>query len=426
MNIALVGKDGRANALQWHFGKYGHSVTTFSTAHIVRSASYDLIVLVRVEDSANGLQQQLISMFGSEKVFACSKEAARFETDKAYGLDVATKYGLNVPRTVIIKPNHVLDSDDVKDQTQRVKDTISGTRYVIKKAGLACGQGVKVLKGTDELSIYLWRWPWMSDESVLVQEYKEGIEISAQVLCQQGRIFPLWTTFEHKRVYNDDRGPFCAEMGTVLLAGVSTKIMTEFQKLQPWLRDVNYTGVLDINFIMDTDGKLWFVEPTCRWGDPETEIALPMLDCDFAEIALKACKGEVSEDDIVFAHKAAVGVVIAGGGYPYPDCCLQGVPIELPIDEYPLVFQMGTEKRDGKLVTKGGRHLVVVATGESVEQAKNDAYRMVQSNYWFLDAWYRTDIGAKWKDQFLHLYRNGIISRKGIRMSLYIMKKKTW
>jgi phosphoribosylamine--glycine ligase len=280
---------------------------------------------------------------------------------------------------------------------------------VVKKTGLACGQGVKILKGTDELSIYLWLWAWMNDESVLVQEHKEGIEISGRVLCQQGKIIPLWMTMEHKKTFNDDRGPLCAEMGTVILAGVSAPIMAEIRKLEPWLHKVNYTGMLDINFIMDTDGKLWFVEPTCRWGDPETEIALPMLDCDFAEIALKACKGEVSENDIVFAHKAAVGVVIAGGGYPYPDACLQGRPIELPPNDYPYVFAMGAEKEDGKLVTKGGRHLVVVGTGEFVKSAKNDAYRMVRSNYWFLDAWYRTDIGAKWEKQKPLLVQHGVI-----------------
>ena len=103
-----------------------------------------------------------------------------------------------------------------------------------------------------------------------------------------------------------------------------------------------------------------------------------------------------------------MGVVIAGGGYPYPDACLQGMPIELPSNDYPYVFQMGTEKNDGKLVTKGGRHLVVVATGESVEQARTDVYKMVQSNYWFLDAWYRTDIGAKWEKQWPSLFRQGI------------------
>jgi phosphoribosylamine--glycine ligase len=376
---------------------------------LIGNAVYDLIVLTRVENSANGLQQQLVNIFGPEKVFACSKDAARFETDKSYGLDTATKYSLNVPRTIVIKPNHVLDSDDVKNQIQRVKDTISGPRYVVKKTGLACGQGVKILKGTDELSIYLWLWAWMNDESVLVQEHKEGIEISGRVLCQQGEIIPLWMTMEHKMAYNDCRGPCTAEMGTVVLAGVGDPIMKEIQKLEPWLHKVNYTGMLDINFIMDTDGKLWFVEPTCRWGDPETEIALPMLDCDFAEIALKACKGEVSENDIVFAHKAAVGVVIAGGGYPYPDACLQGRPIELPPNDYPYVFAMGAEKEDGKLVTKGGRHLVVVGTGEFVKSAKNDAYRMVRSNYWFLDAWYRTDIGAKWEKQKPLLVQHGVI-----------------
>ena len=360
--------------------------------------------------------------FGPEKVFACSKEAARFETDKVYGAGVARDHGLEVPKTVVVEtdPYHLATQQDVKNTVGRIEDEITGSRYVIKKAGLACGQGVKIVRGVYELEMYLMEWAWVKRESVIVQEHKEGIEISGRVLCQKGKIVPLWMTMEHKRAYNDDRGPMTAEMGSVVLAGVSAPIMAEIRKLDPWLREVNYTGLLDINFIMDEDGKLWFVEPTCRWGDPETEIALPMLDCDMAEIALKACMGEVLENDIVFAQKSAVGVVIAGGGYPYPDCCLQGFPIDLPATDYPLVFQMGTERKGGKLVTKGGRHLVVVGRGTSIKLAPakssygvgwavQDAYEMVRSNYWFLDAWYRTDIGAKWEKQKPFLAQHKVI-----------------
>ena len=405
MNIALVGNDGRANALRWHFEKYGHKVVTFfsnsSLGVIVERAPFDLVILVHVEDSANGLQEELIGAFGPKKVFACSEEAARFETSKFRGVDIAIEHGLNVPQTNVVRNSaSVVGILDMDDAVRQIENDISGDRYVIKREGLACGQGVVIVRGSEELRMFLALW---RDGRVLVQKYKEGIEISAQVLCQRGNIVPLWTTMEHKRAHNDDRGCMTAEMGTVVLAGVSNKIMKEIRKLEPWLRKVNYTGVLDVNFIMDESGDLWFVEPTCRWGDPETEIAMPMLGCDFAEIALKACvEGNVSDSDIVFDHKAAVGVVVAGGGYPYPNACLQGMPIELPEKDYPHVFIMSAEKRkDGSFVTKGGRHLVVVGTGESVESAKNDAYRMVRSNYWFLDAWYRTDIGTKFYEQFV-------------------------
>ena len=399
LKIALVGNDGRANALKWHFEKYKHEVVAFLNPPlhlIIERSPFDLIILVNVEDSANGLQKKLVDAFGSRRVFACNKEAARFETDKAHGLDVATRYDLNIPQSIFI--GQIWHLSDIKNATERIKKEISGNRYVIKKTGLACGQGVKIVRGNRELNMFLKLW---NGYSVIVQEYKEGIEISGRVLCQQGNIIPLWMTMEHKRAFNDDRGPFVAEMGTVVLAGVGESILNEIKKLEPWLRKVNYTGMLDINFIMDEKGKLWFVEPTCRWGDPETEIAIPMFDCDFAEIALKACRGEeIIESDITFINRAAVGVVIAGGGYPYKNACLQGMPIEIPDQEYPYVFPMNTNtKEDGQLVTKGGRHLVVVGTGQTVEQARSDAYRMARSNYWFLDAWYRTDIGEKWDRQ---------------------------
>lgn len=414
MNIALVGNDGRTNALKWHFEKYGHNVIIFPGPSLniiidqIHHSLIDLIVLVRIEDSANGLQQSLVDVYGSNKVFACNKEAARFETSKSRGLDVAIEHGLNIPKTVYAMALRF--PLDLSIAAKKIEMDIPGNRYVIKKIGLACGQGVKIARGIKELSMFLEFW---NDETVIVQEYKEGIEISGRVLCQQGKIIPLWMTMEHKRAHNDDRGCMTAEMGTVVLAGVGPSIMKEIKKLEPWLRKVDYTGMLDINFIMDgEDGKLWFVEPTCRWGDPETEIALPMLDCDFAEIALKACRGEeILESDIVFAHRAAVGVVIAGGGYPYPDACLQGVPVEIPDgQQYPYIFPMSVDKKkDGQIVTKGGRHLVVVGTGMFVEQARTDAYRCVKNNYWFLDAWYRTDIGAKWEDQLPVLINKHII-----------------
>jgi len=404
MNIALVGNDGRANALKWHFERYGHTVSMVTgipnsslSQVIYEWKPFDLIILTKIEDSANGLQNDLVNMFGSGKVFACNMDASRFETDKAYGIKVAREYGLSVPKTI--------DTDNI----QLIKDKIPGDRYVIKKQGLACGQGVKIVHGTDELRMIMSMWSQISNDSILVQEYKEGIEISGRVLCQQGNIIPLWMTMEHKMAYNDSRGPCTAEMGTVILAGVGKPILNEIKKLEPWLREVNYTGMIDINFIMDTKGRLWFIEPTCRWGDPETEIALPMLRCDFAEIILKACRGEVLESDITFINKTAIGVVIAGGGYPYKDVCLQGMPIEFPQDAYPYVFQMGTEKISGEIVTKGGRHLVVVGTGQSVYQARSDVYRMVRSNRWFLDAWYRTDIGDKWEKQLPFLLKKGVI-----------------
>lgn len=415
MNIIIIGDDGRTNALKWHFDKYGHNVVILpetSLETIVNKVHYslvDLFVLVRVEDSANGLQQKLVDVFGSHKVFACNKEASRFETDKKHGIEIAHKCGLSVPRTTFADNIQLIEDQLSNLLKMTCQEHDPETRYVIKKTGLACGQGVKIVNGAYELGIFLNKWSGVSGTSMVVQEYKEGVEISGRVLCQQGKIIPLWMTMEHKHTFNDDRGPFCAEMGTVVLAGVGTTVMKEIQKLEPWLREVDYTGMLDINFIMDDAGNLWFVEPTCRFGDPETEIALTMLNCDFARIAAKACRGVAVESDIVFAHKAAVGVVIAGGGYPYLDACLQGMPIELPPNSYPHIFIMGAENKNGQLVTKGGRHLVVVGTGEFVEQARSDAYRIVRSNRWFLDAWYRTDIGAKWEDQFPALCINGII-----------------
>lgn len=408
-DIAIVGNDGRARALRWHFERCRHKVHVFGSARLlcIRPGTYDLVFLANIEDSANGLQEGLCAMFGKEKVFGVNRKGAEFEANKAYGLSVAKEYGLNVPKSLLVKTGN---QADLQRMAREIKQSVPGEYCVIKKIGLECGKGVKVLRGSGELEIFLAKWGEKNPEGIVVQEYIEGIEVSGRVLCQQDQIIPLWMTFEHKRAHNDDRGAFTAEMGTVVVAGVGEPLMAEIRKLGPWLREVKYTGVLDINFIMDRGGKLWFVEPTCRWGDPETEIALPLLDCDFAQLAAKACRGEASKKDVFFACTSAVGVVIAGGGYPYPDACLQGMPIELPRESgQPYVFLMSAERKKGRWVTKGGRNLVVVATADTVEAAREKVYQKVRSNYWFLDAWYRTDIGAKWETQRPILKKYGVL-----------------
>ena len=176
--------------------------------------------------------------------------------------------------------------------------------------------------------------------------------------------------FEHKRAYDGDMGPMTAEMGSLILAGVPDVGMELYDKLQPELERISFTGMLDINCMMDVDtGDLWFIEFTARFGDPTTEIWVPMIDGDLGQLMYKWASGDLVEPK--FRHACGIGVVVAGGGYPFEGQVKQGLPITFKngeigqelIDLDWVVFMSAGLGLNGKPYSKGGRQLLIRATG---------------------------------------------------------------
>lgn len=434
MKILVLGGDGRAHAICSRLVEEGHEVCALpgsagtqaagatslgedlaksglTEVEFIKSrARYlDLAIVCHVEASRSGMVDELraVGRMDGMAVFGPGRVGAALETGKIFGRNRGAENGLPLPESLWIGMlGDVLDGGEWPDTG------------VLKIDGLAGGRGVAVFESSGELKAVARHWlarrcvSW--DTAVIIEERIIGVEVSFGVLCDGVGARGLCTTFEHKRAHNGDMGTLTAEMGTVVLPGVAQRPMDELiQPMMPFLQAVDYRGFLDVNTIVQDDGSFRVLEWTCRPGDPEIEIALTLVKEDVGDLFYRTAKSLPYFELQLHEDRAAVGVVIAGGGYPYPDAVLQGLPIgfgkiDCPTPGHRLYF-MGVEKRDGALVTRGGRHLLVVATGGSVGEAARNATEAAK-NYRILDGWYRTDIGAKWGGDRAFLWRHGVIT----------------
>lgn len=283
-----------------------------------------------------------------------------------------------------------------------------GWPLVVKADGLAAGKGVTVApdRATAETAVrrlMIERVFGDAGERVVLEEYLTGEEASFFVLTDGERAVTLPTAQDHKRLLDEDRGPNTGGMGAFapspLLAPVMEgRVLDEI--VEPTLAGLRaegrpYRGFLYVGLMITADGPR-VVEYNVRLGDPEAQVILPLLDEDLLALVDAALAGRLRAGRCRLRHGTAVGVVLASGGYP--DRFETGYPID-GLDEVEslpsvLVFHAGTARRDGRLVTAGGRVLTVVGCGENYETAIGRAYSAV-SRIRFEKMQYRRDIGRK-------------------------------
>ena len=328
-------------------------------------------------------------------VFGPSKDAAQLEGSKAFSKELMAKY--NIP-TAFFKI-----CEDIETAKAYVEE--KGAPIVVKADGLAAGKGVVVamtkqeaLDAIDEM---------MGDHKfgaagarLVLEEYMEGEEASLLAFTDGKTVVPMIAAQDHKRVFDGAEGPHTGGMGTYAPAPVMTDVLrlkaTELI-LKPVVEamakeGMPYQGCLYAGLMIKGD-SVKVVEFNCRFGDPETQVVLPLLDGDLAEIMLACATGTLDKAEVAWYDKAAVCVVMASGGYP--ESYEKGKEITglaaAEEDKDVVVFHAGTKAAEGKIVTSGGRVLGVTAVDTTIKAARDRAYTAVEKIA-FEKNFYRKDI----------------------------------
>lgn len=415
MNILVIGSGGREHALYWKLSESPQTEQIYAIpgnpgmgasaaialddhAAILRFAKEHEIGLVVVGPEVplmNGLVDELEA--AGIRAFGPHANAAEIEGSKSFAKNLMKKYGIPTARYEVF----------TAAEPARAYIRQEGAPIVVKADGLAAGKGVIVAMTEQEALDAVDAI--MEDHSfgdagarVVIEEFMEGEEASLLAFTDGTTIRPMISAQDHKRAYDGDRGPNTGGMGTYAPAPVMTPEMTERaveEILKPTIAAMakegrTYRGCLYLGLMVTADGPK-VVEFNARFGDPETQVVLPLLDSDLVAIMCACADGTLADVPIRWKDGAAVCVVLASGGYPghYE----KGQEIHGLADAEAmgaLVFHAGTAMKDGKLVTNGGRVLGVVGRGADISSAVDAAYAAA-TKISFKDAYYRKDIAHR-------------------------------
>jgi phosphoribosylamine---glycine ligase len=338
---------------------------------LARELGVDLVVIGPEAPLVAGVTDQLRQ--AGIAVFGPSAAAARIEGSKSFAKDIMRAAGVPTAETL----------------------SVARPPCVIKADGLAAGKGVFVCRTQDEVDTGV-RAAASFGEAFLIEEFLEGEELSLFALVDGSRVLPLAAARDYKRVGNNDTGPNTGGMGAFSpVAGIEVEELIQnvhgpvVEQLAR--RGAPFIGLLYAGLMLTEDGPR-VLEFNCRFGDPETQSILPRLEGDLLAALVAAAEGDLGEVELSVSESAAVTVVLAAGRYPQHGDV--GTPIR-GIDDAEadgaLVFHAGTAVRDGQLVTNGGRILNVTAVGDTLDEARAQAYRACE-RISFEGRRYRNDI----------------------------------
>ena len=398
MKVLLVGSGGREHALAWklaqsplltelHAAPGNPGIAALGVCHPVRAddpdALLDLASTLGIDLAIIGPEVPLVAGVADELrrggilVFGPSAAAAAIEGSKAFAKDVMQAAGVPTAATL----------------------AIARPPCVVKADGLAAGKGVVVCRTQAELDAGLIAVSGFGGPLV-IEELLDGPEVSLLALCDGRDAVPLAVARDYKRAYDRDEGPNTGGMGTFapvggyddaaveeLLALVHRPVLAELAQ-----RGTPFIGCLFAGLMLTADGPK-VLEYNCRFGDPETQSIVPLVDGDLLEALAAAAGGELAGVS-VRSEGVAVTVVLAAGDYP--EAGDTGSPIDgiaAAEEAGALVFHAGTALRGGQVVTNGGRVLGVVGCGATLADAKAAAYAAVREIS-FAGVRYRSDIAG--------------------------------
>ena len=421
MKVLVIGGGGREHALAWKasqsigvtdvFVAPGNAGTaTEAGLTNVDISATDVEALVAfAKDNAIGLTIVgpeaplvigVVDAFEAEglKIFGPSKGAAQLEGSKAFTKDFLAR--------------HKIPTADYQNFTE-IEPALAyvrekGAPIVVKADGLAAGKGVIVAMTLEDAEhaikdMLAGNAFGEAGSRVVIEEFLDGEEASFIVMVDGKNVSAFATSQDHKRMGDGDSGPNTGGMGAYSPAPVVTpeihqRVMDEV--IYPTVNGMAeegypYTGFLYAGLMIMTDGTPKVIEYNCRFGDPETQPIMLRLQSDLVALCLKACDGELGGIEIDFDSRAAVGVVLAAGGYPADYAkgdVISGLDEAAKLDGK--VFHAGTALKDGKVVTSGGRVLCATALGNSVTEAQQQAYQLVKAIDWE-EVYYRNDIAYR-------------------------------
>ena len=331
--------------------------------------------------------------------FGPSKAAAQIEGSKVFAKGLMKRYGIPTAAYEVF--------DDPKDAVSYLERT-GRFPAVIKADGLALGKGVVIAQDLAQAkeaihSIMEDKIFGQSGNQIVVEEFLTGKEVSVLAFTDSHVVVPMVSSMDHKRAYDDDQGPNTGGMGTIAPSPYYTPEIAERcmkEIFQPTIEAMNkegrpFRGCLYFGLILTQEGPK-VIEYNCRFGDPETQVVLPLLESDLLEIMRAVREERLGESEIRWADGAAACVILASGGYPKK--YQTGFPIS-GLDEkgeHPgvIVYHAGTKREGDTFLTAGGRVLGVTGLGKDLPEALEKAYRAV-GQITFEKAHYRTDIGKK-------------------------------
>jgi phosphoribosylamine---glycine ligase len=418
MKILVIGSGGREHAIAWKItqnkaisrvyvapGNAGTAtnpdmvnVPISSVADLLAFAQKEQIGLTIVGPEAP-LSQGVVDAFRAAglKIFGPTKAAAQLESSKDFAKAFMLRH--NIPTA---KYQTFTDAKLAHEYVNA-----QGAPIVIKADGLAAGKGVVV--AMDEAEAHAAIDAMLADNKlgsagsrVVIEEFLTGEEASFIVMVDGKNILPLATSQDHKRLLDGDQGPNTGGMGAYSPAPCVTpeihaRALREVIRptVEGMAKDgIPYTGFLYAGLMIAPDGSIKTLEFNCRMGDPETQPIMLRLKSDFVALAEHAVNGTLDKVEAEWDRRTALGVVMASANYPDNPKLgdeMTGLPTELTDAQ---VFHAGTQLKDGKVVTSGGRVLCVTALGETVKFAQQQAYKIV-SEIQFNGAQYRTDIGFR-------------------------------
>ena len=338
----------------------------------------------------------LVDKLGSEGIpcFGPNSRAAIIEGSKAFSKDLMRMYGIPTARYE--------NFDNIDNALSYVETCPIPT--VVKADGLALGKGVIIAKTRDEAREAVREMMedkkfGKSGDKIVIEEFLEGPEVSVLSFTDGKVVVPMISLMDHKRAGDGDTGLNTGGMGTVAPNPYYTPEVAERCMNEIFLPTVKamsdegrtFKGCLYFGLMLTADGPK-VIEYNCRFGDPETQVVLPLLDSDLLEIMMAVTEERLEPEMVKWSEKSACCVIGASEGYPLS--YEKGYEITIPDDIRDNTYIAGAKLDEGKLVTSGGRVLGVTAVADSLEEAVKESYRMIEAVE-FKNKYYRTDIGAR-------------------------------
>lgn len=417
MNILILGSGGREYSIGLAISKENenHNITfcpgngatdTFAKninikdynelAQWAKDNNIDLTIVGPEQPLTDGV----VDIFKKQglTIFGPSKAAARLEGSKVYMKNILKKY--NIPTAAFIETSS-------KEEAESFIDSIMDkTPIVVKADGLCAGKGVIIASSKDEAKEAVHGM--LSGESfgdagnkVVIEEYLDGYELSIFAICDGENFKVLPAAQDHKRVGDGDTGPNTGGMGAYAptpLVDDSIYKKVEEKVIQPTLKGMQeegapFEGVLFIG-VMVVDGEPIILEYNVRFGDPECEILMPLLETPVSELFYKGATKQLDTLDIKIKDQYGVAVVMASENYPYSS----SIPVEINVNEIPNelsknshIAYAGVTKDGDKLMATGGRVLLCIGFGNSIKDARDRAYELSKYVH-FQGKKYRNDI----------------------------------
>lgn len=413
MEILLIGSGGREHALAWKLAKNNRVEKIYvapgnggtakeNKCENINITDIDELLEFALKNSIeltvvgpeDPLTKGIVNKFKAEglKIFGPSKKAARLEGSKSFSKDFMKKYGVKTAEY------------EVFYDVDRALSYLELCPYptVVKADGLAAGKGVAICENKEK-AIEAVKSFMIEDifngagQKIVIEEFLDGVEASILSITDGKTIVPFISAKDHKQIFDGGKGPNTGGMGVLAPNPyVTNEVLKDFEenimnKTLIGIREeeFDFKGIIFFGLMITNKGS-YLLEYNVRMGDPEAQSVLNLMESDLLELIEASLVEELDKEEVKWKSGACVNVVLASKGYPgnFP----KGYEIKIDEEVKDKVFLAGAKIEDGVLKTNGGRVLSVVGIGETVDEAREDAYKAIKKVD-FKDKYFRNDIG---------------------------------